>query len=113
MKIFEMTFVRIYGAYVNKVERKQRTREELDEVITWLTGYSEEEIALMCDSQLTMRYFFEQAPTYNPKADLITGVICGVKVQSVKDPLMKKIRQLDKRVDELAKGKAMDKIKRG
>lgn len=113
MNVFEMTFVRIYGAYVNKVERKQRTREELDEVITWLTGYSEEEIALMCDSQLTMRYFFEQAPTYNQKADLITGVICGVKVQSVKDPLMKKIRQLDKLVDELAKGKAMDKIKRG
>lgn len=111
MKIFEMTFARM--AYVNKVERKQRTREELDEVITWLTGYSEEEIALMCDSQLTMRYFFEQALTYNPKADLITGVICGVKVQSVKDPLMKKIRQLDKLVDELAKGKAMDKIKRG
>ena len=111
MKIFEMTFARM--AYVNKVERKQRTREELDEVITWLTGYSEEEIALMCDSQLTMRYFFEQAPTYSPKADLITGVICGVKVQSVKDPLMKKIRQLDKLVDELAKGKAMDKIKRG
>ena len=113
MNVFEMTFARIYGAYVNKVERKQRTREELDEVITWLTGYSEEEIALMCDSQLTMRYFFEQAPTYKPKADLITGVICGVKVQSVKDPLMKKIRQLDKLVDELAKGKAMDKIKRG
>ena len=113
MNVFEMTFARIYGAYVNKVERKQRTREELDEVITWLTGYSEEEIALMCDSQLTMRYIFEQAPTYNPKADLITGVICGVKVQSVKDPLMKKIRQLDKLVDELAKGKAMDKIKRG
>ena len=113
MNVFEMTFARIYGAYVNKVERKQRTREELDEVITWLTGYSEEEIALMCDSQITMRYFFEQAPTYNPTADLITGVICGVKVQSVKDPLMKKIRQLDKLVDELAKGKAMDKIKRG
>lgn len=113
MKIFEMTFARIYTAYVNKVERKQRTREELDEVIAWLTGYSEEELALMCDSQLTMRDFFEQAPAYNPKADLITGVICGVKVQEVTDPLMKKIRQLDKLVDELAKGKAMDKIKRG
>lgn len=90
MKIFEMTFARIYTAYVNKVERKQRTREELDEVIAWLTGYSEEELALMCDSQLTMRDFFEQAPAYNPKADLITGVICGVKVQEVTDPLMKK-----------------------
>ncbi|WP_241154458.1 DUF2200 domain-containing protein [Streptococcus hyointestinalis] len=112
MNVFEMTFARIYEAYVNKVERKQRTREELDEVITWLTGYSEEEIALMCGSQLTMRDFFEQAPAYNTKGDLITGVICGVKVQEVKDPLMKKIRQLDKLVDELAKGKAMDKIKR-
>lgn len=113
MKIFEMTFARIYTAYVNKVERKQRTREELDKVRTWLTGYSEEELALMCDSQLTLRDFFEQVPAYNPKADLITGVICGVKVQNVKDPLMKKIRQLDKLVDELAKGKAVDKIKRG
>lgn len=103
----------IYEAYVNKVERKQRTREELDEVIAWLTGYSGEEIALICERQLMLREFFEQAPAYSPKADLITGVICGVKVQEVKDPLMKKIRQLDKLVDELAKGKAVDKIKRG
>jgi hypothetical protein len=101
----------VYPNYVAKVERKGRTRAELDQVITWLTGYEEAALRVLLDSDTTFDSFFAQAQL-NPKASLITGVVCGVRVENVEDPLMQKIRYLDKLVDELAKGKPMDKILR-
>ncbi len=103
-----MPFERIYLLYVQKAERKGRTGQEVDEIISWLTGYE----TGGWDKDADVRTFFEKAPAYNPRADLITGVICGVRVEDVEDPLMKKVRQLDKLIDELAKGKAMEKILR-
>ncbi len=106
-KIFEMKFSAIYDAYINKVERKHQSQNDLDTIISWLTGYSPVQIH---HNEDTMRGFFENAPHYNEKASLVTGVICGVRVEDVEDPLMKQIRVLDKLVDELAKGKSLDKI---
>ena len=104
-KIFDMTFGAIYPMYVQKVEKKGRTVAELDQVIQWLTGYTQ------YDQQATLEDFFNNA-TIHPHAHLITGVICGHRVENIEDPLMQKIRYLDKLVDELAKGKAMEKILR-
>ena len=106
--ILEMPFARVYPLLVQKVERKGRTKAEMDELITWLTGYPDPEAcaALPCGE------YFSNAPCWNPAAEKITGVVCGVRVETVEDPVMKRIRQLDKLIDELAKGKPMEKIKR-
>jgi len=106
-----MTVASVYPLYVNKVERKGRTRDELDEVIRWLTGFDEAGLQRHLDDGTTFEDFFADA-RLNPNASLITGVVCGVRVENVDDPLMKKIRYLDKLVDELAKGKAMEKVLR-
>lgn len=112
-RIFSVPFADIYPHYVKKVERKGRTVSELHEVITWLTGYSVEELEWVRKQEVTLEDFFEQAPHLNPSRSLITGSICGHRVQDIEDPLMQNIRYLDKLVDELAKGKAMEKILRG
>jgi hypothetical protein len=106
--VFDMKVSKVYPLLVAKAERKGRTKAEVDEAIAWLTGYDME----TADLDVTYAEFFDNAPAYNPRAEMITGSVCGVKVESIQDPLMKKIRQLDKLVDELAKGKPMEKIKR-
>ena len=106
-----MSFGQVYPLYVTKVERKGRTRAELDEVITWLTGFDETEIAQHVADQTTFADFFERS-TLHQNASLITGVICGVRVEEIEEPLMQKVRYLDKLVDELAKGRAMQKVLR-
>ena len=110
-RIFTTSVAAVYPNYVAKVERKGRTRAELDQVVTWLTGYDEAALQELLDAGTTFDSFFAEAQL-NPKASLITGVVCGVRVENVEDPLMQKIRYLDKLVDELAKGKPMDKILR-
>jgi hypothetical protein len=110
-RIFTTSVASVYPHYVTKVERKGRTQAELDEVIEWLTGYDEAELQQHLAEETTFEQFFAQAHL-NPNASLITGVVCGVRVQDVEDPLMQKIRYLDKLVDELAKGKAMEKVLR-
>lgn len=111
-RIFTMPFASVYPHYVQKAERKKRTREEVDQIICWLTGYSASELLRALDQKTDFQTFFAQAPAYHPHSELIKGVVCGVRVETVEDPLMKKIRQLDKLIDELAKGKAMEKILR-
>jgi len=111
-KVFKMSFASIYPHYITKVEKKGRTKDELDEVICWLTGYSLAGLERVVDDQVDLETFFEQAPAMNPNAKLITGVICGVRVEEIEDSLMQQIRYMDKLVDELAKGKAMEKILR-
>ena len=110
-RVFTMSVSSVYPHYVAKVEKKGRTTEELDEVICWLTGYDEAELKHHLEAGTTFEDFFGQA-TLNPHADLITGVVCGVRVEDVEDPLMRRIRYLDKLVDELARGKAMEKVLR-
>lgn len=109
-RVLAIPFCTIYPLYVAKVERKGRTTAELDEVLTWLTGYTQEDLTSTPVSEATLADFFTDAPAYSPESDLITGVICGHRVEDIEDPLMKKIRQMDKVVDELAKGKAVEKI---
>ncbi|GGP11693.1 DUF2200 domain-containing protein [Oceanobacillus neutriphilus] len=111
-RIYTMTFASVYPHYVNKAERKNRTKEEVDEIITWLTGYSQEEIEAQIENKVTFESFFAEAPKMNDSRSLIKGVICGVRVEDIEDPLMQEIRYLDKLIDELAKGKAMEKILR-
>ena len=111
-RIFAMPFAKVYPAYVNKVERKGRTKDELDCVIRWFTGYDQAGLLHQIEQKTDNKTFFDQAPCMHANSSLITGVVCSVRVESVEDPLMKKIRQLDKLVDELAKGKAMGKILR-
>jgi len=111
-RVFKMPFASVYPLYVQKVEKKGRTKQELDRVITWLTGYSPEHLQRQIDSGVDFETFFAQAPAFHPNAALITGVVCGVRVEEVADPLMRQIRQLDKLVDELAKGKALEKVLR-
>ena len=108
-RIFKMPFADVYPHYINKVERKGRTKAELHEVITWLTGFEEQALATHIADKTTFQDFFDSA-RLNADAPLITGVICGVRVEEIKDPLMQKIRYLDKVVDELAKGKSVEKI---
>jgi hypothetical protein len=110
-RIFTTSVASVYPHYVNKVERKGRTKAELDEVITWLTGYDEPTLRAHLDKETTFEDFFADAEL-NPNASLITGSVCGVKVQEVEDPLMQRIRYLDKLVDELAKGRPMEKVLR-
>lgn len=107
-----MPFAKVYPMYVQKVERKGRTRADVDRVICWLTGYSQAELERQIALQTDIAGFFGQAPMMHPNSARITGVVCGVRVEDVDDPLMKKIRQLDKLVDELAKGRAIEKVLR-
>ncbi|TLM94994.1 MAG: DUF2200 domain-containing protein [Actinobacteria bacterium] len=111
-RVFAMQFAKVYPLYVRKAERKNRTQEEVDEIIGWLTGYDSAGLQRQIESGNDLETFFAQAPAYNPRSSLITGVVCGVRVEEVQDPLMQKIRYLDKLIDELAKGRAMDKILR-
>ncbi|WP_100372100.1 DUF2200 domain-containing protein [Bacillus sp. FJAT-45037] len=112
-KIYTMSVARVYPLYIAKVERKGRTKEEVDEIIYWLTGYSEEEFAALLEDETDFETFFAKAPKLNPSRSLIKGVICGVRVEEIEEPTMQEIRYLDKLIDELAKGKAMEKILRG
>ena len=111
-KVFAIRFSSLYPMYVKKVESKRRTKDELDQVILWLTGYSAEQLRQQVESDNDLEAFYAQAPAFNPNATLIKGVVCGVRVEDIEHPLMRKIRYLDKLVDELAKGKAMEKILR-
>jgi hypothetical protein len=111
-RIFKTPFAAVYPAYVKKAERKGRTKEEVDSVICWLTGYNLEALQHQIDEKATVEAFFAQAPAMHPNSSLIQGVVCGVRVEDVEDPLMQKIRQLDKLVDELAKGRVMEKVLR-
>lgn len=111
-KVFAMKFSKVYPLLVQKAQRKGRSQAEVDEIIRWLTGYCQEEIQACLEKDVAYGAFFEQAPAWNPSAGLIKGVVCGVRVENVEDPLMWKVRCLDKLVDELAKGKAMEKILR-
>jgi hypothetical protein len=111
-RIYAMSFASVYPHYVTKAERKGRTRAEVDEIIRWLTGYSQKELAAKIAEGVDFRAFFADAPTMNGARDQIKGVICGIRVENIEEPLMREIRYLDKLVDELAKGKAMDKILR-
>lgn len=110
--IFAMPFARVYPLYVQKAERKHRSREEVDQIICWLTGYDAAGLQRQIEQGSDLRTFFAQAPAMHPAQTLIKGVVCGVRVEAVADPLMRQIRCLDKLVDELAKGRAMEKILR-
>ena len=110
--VYRIAFAKVYPLLVQKAERKGRTKAEVDEVIFWLTGYDAVGLQSQLDKGVDIATFYAEAPQMNPNRDLIKGVVCGVRVETIEDPLMKSIRQLDKLVDELAKGKAMDKILR-
>lgn len=111
-RIFAMKFAAVYPFYVQKAERKNRTKAELDQIICWLTGYDQAGLQQQIDQGNDFETFFAQAPAINPDCALIKGVVCGVRVEEIEDPLMQKIRYLDKLIDELARGKAMEKILR-
>ncbi len=111
-KVYQMDFAKIYQLLVDKALRKNRTKEEVDEIIRWLTGYSQEELEGMQKKPLAYGDFFQNAPQLNEKRSLIKGVVCGIRVENIEEPLMREIRYLDKLIDELAKGKSMDKILR-
>jgi len=112
-RIYKMSFASVYPLYIKKAERKGRTKEEVDEIITWLTGYKGKTLASVLTKGVDFEIFFKEAPKLNQKRKLITGMVCGVRVEDVKEPLMQEIRYLDKLIDELSKGKAMEKILRG
>lgn len=107
-----MSFARVYPLYVTKVVRKGRTKKEVDEIIRWLTGYSQKQLEVLLEKQTDFETFFAQSPQLNPARTLITGMICGIRVEEIEEPLMREVRYLDKLIDELAKGKAMEKILR-
>jgi len=111
-KAFKMAFARVYPLYIAKVERKGRTKAEVDTIIHWLTGYDEQALQHQIETGVNFETFFAQAPQLNPNVSKITGLICGYRVEEIEDKLMQKIRYLDKLIDELAKGRAMDKILR-
>lgn len=111
-RIYTMPFVRVYPEYINKAERKGRTKAEVDECIRWLTGYSQEELDALLEKGTDVETFIAEAPQPNPARSLITGVVCGVRVQDIEETTMREIRYLDKLIDELAKGKTMEKILR-
>lgn len=111
-RIYEMSFATVYPLYIAKVERKGHTKEELDEVIRWLTGYCQKELGEQIKKQSNFEDFFNEAPKLNPNRSLIKGVICGIRVEEIKDPIVQDVRYMDKLVDELAHGKAMEKILR-
>jgi hypothetical protein len=111
-RIYTMSVAGVYPHYVAKAEKKGRTKEEVDEIIRWLTGYSQEALEATMESRTNFETFFTEAPALNPARDLIKGVVCGVRVEEIDDPLMREVRYLDKLIDELARGKAMEKILR-
>ncbi len=111
-KVFQMNFAKIYGLLLNKATKKGRTCIEVDQVICWLTGYSESDLDCLRETDISYGEFFRQAPRPNPNRALIRGVVCGVRVEEIEDPLMREARYLDKLIDELAKGRPMDKILR-
>lgn len=111
-RVFKMSFAGVYPHYVAKAEKKGRTKEEVDEVICWLTGYSRAALAKQIAAKKDLATFFGEAPSLHPNAVKITGVICGVRIEEIEDPLMRKIRYMDKLVDELARGRTMEKILR-
>lgn len=111
-RIFGTAFAKVYPMYVQKAERKNRTKEEVDEVIRWLTGYDQAGLQRQIEQGVDFKTFFAEAPALHPNSSLIKGVVCGVRVEDIEDPLMQKLRYLDKLVDELAKGKKMEKILR-
>jgi hypothetical protein len=111
-QLYAMSVARVYPLYVTKAEKKGRTKTEVDEIIHWLTGYSQEELETQLEKQTDLEAFFAEAPQLNPSRALIKGVVCGVRVQDIEEPTMREIRYLDKLIDELAKGKAMEKILR-
>ncbi|RWM86153.1 MAG: DUF2200 domain-containing protein [Mesorhizobium sp.] len=111
-RIYSMSFASVYPHYVAKAEKKGRTKAEVDEIVRWLTGYTQKQLDGQLGKKTSLEDFFDQAPQLNPSRNLITGVICGVRVEDIEDPLMKEIRYLDKLIDELARGKAMEKILR-
>ncbi|MEK6337323.1 MAG: DUF2200 domain-containing protein [Acidobacteriota bacterium] len=111
-RVFAMSFAGVYPHYVAKAEKKGRTKEEVDEIIRWLTGYGTAGLEKQIQEKTDFRTFFDKAPKMNPNASLIKGVVCGIRVEEIEDPLMQKIRYLDKLIDELAKGKKMEKILR-
>lgn len=111
-RVYRMLFSSVYPLYIAKAEKKGRTKAEVDEIIFWLTGYNAKTLQQQIDKKVDFETFFAKAPKLNPNVSLITGVICGYRVEEIEDPLMKKVRYLDKLVDELAKGRAMEKILR-
>ena len=111
-RVYALIFASVYPHYVKKAETKGRTREELDEVIRWLTGYSQKGLEKVISTRVDLSNFFDQAPKLNPNVSLIKGTVCGIRVEDIEDSLMQKIRSLDKLIDELAKGKKMEKILR-
>lgn len=111
-RIYRLLFSSVYPLYIQKAEKKGRTREEVNTIIYWLTGYNAKSLQKQIDRKTDFETFFAEAPKYNPNASKITGVICGYRVETIEDPLVQKIRYLDKLIDELAKGKAMEKILR-
>lgn len=111
-RVYKMKFSKVYPMYIQKAERKGRTKDEVDTVIKWLTGYDEQGLQSQIDKEVDFETFFTEAPQMNPNASKITGVICGIRVENIEDRLMQKIRWLDKLVDELAKGKKMEKVLR-
>jgi hypothetical protein len=111
-KVYAMPFATVYPLYIKKVEKKGRSKEEVDEIIHWLTGYNSKDLKHHLDKKTDFETFFENAPRLNPNVSKITGLICGYRVEEIEDKLMQKVRYLDKLIDELAKGKAMDKILR-
>ena len=111
-RIFATIFARVYPLYIQKAERKNRTKEEVDQIICWLTGYDQAGLQKQIEQENDLETFFAQAPAIHPNSSLIKGVVCGIRVEEIEDPLVQKIRYLDKLIDELAKGKAMEKILR-
>lgn len=111
-RIYSMSFASVYPHYVTKAEKKGRTQDEVDEIVRWLTGYTRKQLESRIDDKTDFETFFQNAPKLNPNRELIKGVVCGVRVEAVEEPLMREIRYLDKLVDELARGKAMEKILR-
>lgn len=111
-RVYKILFSSVYPLYIQKAEKKGRTKEEVNTVTKWLTGYSDEQLKAQIEKKADFETFFAEAPKWNPNASKITGVICGYRVEEIEDPLMQKIRYLDKLIDELAKGKKMEKILR-
>ena len=111
-RVYALIFASVYPHYVKKAETKGRTKAELDEILRWLTGYTQKGLEKVIADRVDLRTFFDKAPKFNPNASLIKGVVCGIRVEDIEDPLMQKIRYMDKLIDELAKGKKMEKILR-
>lgn len=111
-RIYAIPFANIYPLYIEKAEKKSRTEEEVEQIICWLTGYSSTQLQTQISAQVTLEQFFAQAPRLNPTRKQITGIVCGIRVEDIEEPLMQEIRYMDKLIDELARGKAMEKILR-